>query len=115
MIAQEVLGDILTCFAVVTLVPVKAAVQFFTLLISDTLRPTSDLLILLHLALVRGLCVGGGRWQMVLWLWLWLVLLLLLLLRRPIWKQSLVFVRRQLPLALGCNKTIQKKNHHNTQ
>lgn len=43
------------------------------------------------------------------------LLLLLLLLRRPIWKQSLVFVRRQLPLALGSNKAIQKKNHHNTQ
>lgn len=52
MIAQEVLGDTLTCFAVVTLVLVKAAVQFSALLNSDTLRPTRDLLILLHLALV---------------------------------------------------------------
>lgn len=83
MIAQA-LRYMLTCFAVVTLLPVKAAVQFFASLRSDTLRPTIDLVILLHLALVRGLCGWGHsrRDRLVLVLWL---------LRRPIWKRSLVF------------------------
>lgn len=86
MIAQEALGYTLTCFAVVTLLPVKAAVKFFASLRSDTLRPTIDLVILLHLALVRGFCRWGHSWRDR------LVLRLVLLLRRPIWKQSLVFV-----------------------
>lgn len=88
----EALTHTLTCFPIVALPAVEAAVYPLALLGRDVLRPAPDPVAVLHLAFVKGSC----RWRH----------------RRPLrlrGKSRLVLLRRERPRTLGSNAANQ--NH----